>query len=136
YQVKAIDAGGDVIGQTDPVEEGFDCTFTVDRTTVVTPECGDGNVDDGEQCDDGNLEDGDGCSMQCMTEVPMACTEWAEESVAFNQGLRKDGSAVLAARSVPTNVLGDPLTSPFKFVSLGFSGSITVELSGYAVNED
>jgi|GEM_PF-2152560 len=32
------------------------------------PECGDGNVDPGEECDDGNNEDGDGCSANCTFE--------------------------------------------------------------------
>ncbi len=31
-------------------------------------ECGDGNVDPGEECDDGNTDDGDGCNAACILE--------------------------------------------------------------------
>jgi cysteine-rich repeat protein len=31
-------------------------------------DCGDGNVDPGEECDDGNTTDGDGCSAACILE--------------------------------------------------------------------
>ncbi|MBU0722291.1 lamin tail domain-containing protein [Patescibacteria group bacterium] len=33
-----------------------------------TAECGNGNVEDGEQCDDGNLINSDGCNSICQTE--------------------------------------------------------------------
>jgi cysteine-rich repeat protein len=33
-------------------------------------ECGDGQVNAGEQCDDGNRRSGDGCSSQCRNEGP------------------------------------------------------------------
>ena len=33
--------------------------------SVITPECGDGILDPGEQCDDGNNVDGDGCQADC-----------------------------------------------------------------------
>ena len=32
------------------------------------PECGDGNLDAGEECDDGNNANGDGCDKYCKTE--------------------------------------------------------------------
>ncbi len=39
------------------------------RPPTEEPECGDGNLDAGEQCDDGNLVDGDGCSSLCEDEA-------------------------------------------------------------------
>ena len=36
------------------------------RRVVVTPVCGNGIVESGEQCDDGNTQDGDGCSSTCQ----------------------------------------------------------------------
>jgi len=36
---------------------------------IVTPSCGNGNIEAGETCDDGNLIDGDGCSATCQTET-------------------------------------------------------------------
>src|SRR5690606_22176300 len=41
----------------DPGVEGDDC-----------PQCGDGDVDGGEECDDGNQVSGDGCSGTCKDE--------------------------------------------------------------------
>ncbi len=35
----------------------------------MTPFCGDGIVDDGEECDDGNNDDGDGCQSDCLNPV-------------------------------------------------------------------
>lgn len=61
------------------------------------------------------------------------CDNWAEGVGSFNQGLRKDGSPVLSARSNPSDALGPnntsggtPDSSPTGFVSLGFGGSIVL----------
>jgi len=35
---------------------------------AITPCCGNGSKEAGEQCDDGNNNDGDGCSAQCQSE--------------------------------------------------------------------
>jgi len=51
----------------------------------------------------------------------------------FNQGFRRNGSAVPADRSNPANILGEPQNNhTVNFVSLGFGGSIILEL-GYVV---
>ena len=47
-----------------------------DETTSDDPSptnCGNGQVDDGEECDDGNRDDGDGCSAGCMNEFGSLC---------------------------------------------------------------
>ncbi|MGB5213658.1 MAG: DUF4215 domain-containing protein, partial [Anderseniella sp.] len=36
--------------------------------TEISPTCGDGIIDIGEQCDDGNTLDGDGCALDCTFE--------------------------------------------------------------------
>ena len=42
--------------------------------SMFPPQCGNGDVDDGEACDDGNNVDGDGCSADCSTlETPAVC---------------------------------------------------------------
>ncbi len=41
----------------------------VARATVTPAECGNGEVEIGEQCDDGNLDNGDGCDAICSNEV-------------------------------------------------------------------
>ncbi|MBU0975611.1 hypothetical protein KJ918_02325, partial [Patescibacteria group bacterium] len=57
---------------------------------------------------------------------------WAGSVENFIPGLRKDGSAVLAARSNPDTALGipDATTNPDTgFVSLGFGGSLSLEFA-------
>src|SRR5262245_1623991 len=39
---------------------------------TMTPVCGNGVVDPGEECDDGNTTGGDGCSSECTNETPGA----------------------------------------------------------------
>ena len=42
---------------------------------IVSPVCGNGVPEAGEECDDGNNDDGDGCSADCLLEpsagIPM-----------------------------------------------------------------
>jgi cysteine-rich repeat protein len=53
---------------------GTSATSAADRFTyIVTPTCGDGTIDPGEQCDDGNTISGDGCSAQCQIESCFTC---------------------------------------------------------------
>jgi hypothetical protein len=59
--------------------------------------------------------------------------DYAMSVVDFSQGLRKNGTAVVANRSNPAQALGAPEgTDVINFVSLGFGGSITLKL-GYVV---
>lgn len=53
---------------------------------------------------------------------------WADSVVSSSQGLRNDGSAVLAARSDPTAAVGvaEGDTIAEHFFSLGFGGTITL----------
>lgn len=53
---------------------------------------------------------------------------WADTVVSSSQGMRKDGSAVLPARSNPASALGvaENDTVDGSFYSLGFAGSITL----------
>lgn len=71
------------------------------------------------------------------------CEPWADQNVSENQGLRKNGTPVLANRSDPTEVLGvaestgvpfDPQVIPYTFFSLGFGGSITVKFDNLIIN--
>ena len=42
--------------------------FCIMARTNITPGCGDGDLDTGEQCDDGNNVAGDGCTESCTDE--------------------------------------------------------------------
>ncbi|HVY36198.1 MAG TPA: peptidoglycan-binding domain-containing protein [Candidatus Paceibacterota bacterium] len=72
-------------------------------------------------------------------ESPQQCVDepngsWADAVVDSSQGTRKDGSAVLAARSNPDDALGaSDWTSGGSngFYSLGFGGSITLSFDSY-----
>lgn len=61
-------------------------------------------------------------------EVASAATVYASVVDSFNQGLRKNGSAVTAARSDPNAALGSPDGS---FVSLGFGGTLVVRFDPF-----
>jgi hypothetical protein len=56
---------------------------------------------------------------------------WAHSVVSSSQGLRKDGTPVVAARSNPANALGPTGTgqSESNFFSLGFGGQIVVKFA-------
>ncbi|MEN9406880.1 MAG: hypothetical protein RLZZ455_96 [Candidatus Parcubacteria bacterium] len=60
--------------------------------------------------------------------APDGAGPWADSVVSSSQGLRKDGSAVLPARSNPTSALGvaENDTLDGSFFSLGFGGSIVL----------
>ncbi|MFC1655756.1 MYXO-CTERM sorting domain-containing protein [Patescibacteria group bacterium] len=45
------------------------CIINTQSCTTVEPQCGDNNVDAGEDCDDGNRINGDGCDENCYTET-------------------------------------------------------------------
>jgi len=44
------------------------CVVAFDGDAVANPECGNGEIELGEECDDGNVADGDGCSATCLDE--------------------------------------------------------------------
>jgi cysteine-rich repeat protein len=58
-------------------DDGDDCTTdscTPESgciTTPITPCCGNGQVDDGEECDDGNDVDNDFCANDCQSNQPL-----------------------------------------------------------------
>jgi len=49
------------------------------ESVPVTPCCGNGVVEEGEDCDDGGLEDGDGCSSACLSETDIPL-DWQGDS--------------------------------------------------------
>jgi hypothetical protein len=60
--------------------------------------------------------------------VPATVTVGADEVVSYTQGLRKNGTAITAARTNAANALGAPQgTDVINFVSLGFGGSIVLK---------
>jgi cysteine-rich repeat protein len=42
--------------------------------TCISPVCGDGRVQGGEECDDGNTRSGDGCAAGCVVEPGFVCS--------------------------------------------------------------
>src|SRR6185503_11205035 len=79
----------------------------------------------------GNDDDDDGGDVQ---QPCVAGPAYASSILSDDQGTRKNGSAVLAERSDPTNALGAPNTD---FYSLGFTGGqLAVGFAGQVVNVD
>jgi len=61
----------------------------------------------------------------------------ATSVLSFNQTFRKNGSPVAPARSNPAKALGAPqINNTVNFVSLGFSGSITLKLGYVAFDKE
>jgi len=65
--------GSDTEGETDTITDSD--TDAADTTAGETDgECGNGEIEPGEQCDDGNLTPGDGCDASCQAEgIPEDC---------------------------------------------------------------
>ena len=69
-----------------------------------------------------------------MCDVDNSCI--GGEVVAFEQGSRKNGRDVLARRSNTENALGAPEENDeYNFVSLGFGGSIDIQLNNIVVDQ-
>ncbi|MEK7549447.1 MAG: SdrD B-like domain-containing protein [Patescibacteria group bacterium] len=87
-----------------------------------------------------NLSNNTDTEDTTINEVPGVClsnTTYANSVIAFSQGKRKNGSSVLATRSIPSAVLGVPnaTTNPDNgFVSLGQGGSVTVKFTNPVVD--
>jgi fibro-slime domain-containing protein len=68
---------------------GSDARPNVDGIVVITTNCGNGTVDNGELCDDGNKTPGDGCSVICQIPAGWSCT--GSPSVCTMAGVCGDG---------------------------------------------
>ena len=73
FQPYPSDADADVEVDDLPFDDGEDMDVPfediadppIDEIVEIPPECGNGEMDDGEECDDGNDIDGDGCDRDC-----------------------------------------------------------------------
>jgi fibro-slime domain-containing protein len=68
---------------------GSDARPNIDGIVVITTNCGNGTVDNGEQCDDGNKTAGDGCSVICQIPAGWSCS--GSPSVCTMAGVCGDG---------------------------------------------
>ena len=74
----------------------------LDNACQVPPECGNGEVENGEDCDDGNLDNGDGCDAECSAEVGDLIRGRHDEASRFAAGSSdtwnfvSDGDSTLA----------------------------------------
>lgn len=82
---------------------------------------------------------------QAFAAVADGSGPWADTVISSSQGLRKNGTPVLAARSNPSASLGvaettgtvsDSNTTQSNFYSLGFGGSVTLGFENAIANED
>jgi len=85
--------------------------WTVDDFCVTgydVPECGNGQVEDGETCDDGNLVDGDGCEATCIETPPVCGDGVVEGGEACDDGNQVNGDGCEAdCTETPTGVCGN-----------------------------
>jgi cysteine-rich repeat protein len=54
-------------------DNDFEHAISVSFTVQPQAECGDDNLDEGEECDDGNTTNGDGCDFECNNEDGHVC---------------------------------------------------------------
>lgn len=74
-------------------------------------------------------------SMTSSSLSSITCDPYADAAIAFEQGDQKGGGDVAANRSDTSKALGHPTAGSVpRFVSLGFSGSITLRFDNYIVN--
>lgn len=59
-----------------------------------THDCGNDELEEGEQCDDGNTANGDGCSAQCTAEVDACLNEGFQPVVPEGQMLDENGYCI------------------------------------------
>jgi cysteine-rich repeat protein len=121
--------GPDTVRVTVVTIGGTSATSAADVFTYVTPTCGNGILDPGEQCDDGNPFSGDGCSAQCQVEPcfacagqPSACSPLpggtaCDDGNACTVGETCDGAGVCGGYTScrvnsPCNVCGQMCTEP------------------------
>ncbi|MCK6546008.1 DUF4215 domain-containing protein [Myxococcota bacterium] len=105
-------AGGTYFLRVDEV--GADATITgyYLHVDVVSPGCGNGLVDVGEQCDDGALADGDGCSATCTFEVEGTVVSGTGAIVSTTLGAAGQYTVIPVTTTLPgqaiTVVAADP----------------------------
>ena len=83
---------------------------------ALRPDCGNGNLDPGEECDDRNVIGGDGCSAVCTIECPMG----AECEVNGRKGLCDSDGHCITSRLCQ---LGSGICGKNKNDMLGYSVS-------------
>ncbi len=132
--------------------QNYELNLTINESSAITNISA--TINEGDSYEfDGNLLTAEGeytayfqNAAQCdstviltLTVIPNQDGCLGAEVYAFNQGLRKDGNAVLPERSIPGRVLGAPdaqnpsVMAPEQFFfSLGFGGSIEIDF-GYGI---
>ncbi len=71
------------------------CTRSLSVCTAITPWCGNGVVETGEECDDDARVDGDGCSVECAIEEGYTCNIENVPSVCTPVGAEICGNGVV-----------------------------------------
>lgn len=105
--------------------EKFDVVVTQANVSCagVSPVCGNGVVEAGEQCDDSNTANGDGCSATCQTETSGTCDE-----VAILQN--RDGKyVVLNGTALGWSNGTTSLAAASRFVRSNVAGGFTLKSS-------
>lgn len=104
----------------DPEAGGADDDNNADAGRDVRPaeaDCGDGELQEGEECDDSNRTNGDGCSRECLFEPAELCAPCASDDDCGREVdwcVRVDGERVCARdcsqEACPTGYVCSPVT--------------------------
>lgn len=96
-----------------------------------------GNFDPFGVCDGYDVDAVEGYAIETEMLPTTLVANSAQRVIDFKQGLRKNGTPVLAARSNPINALNIPQgTDVVNFVSLGFGGELTLKFDFTVFNQD
>ncbi len=97
---------------------------------VVTTNCGNGQVDEGEDCDDGNTSGGDSCPAYCVL-FPRVCGDgllaFGEECDDGNR-VEADGCDLMCRRELGWSCYGEPSTCKYCEVVVSLADAVSANL--------
>ena len=100
------------------------CLDSDGKTQACSTNCGDGNVDVGEECDDGDPDDGDGCSHDCKLEDGFTCeTTSQQDSTTCSSGSGQCLELPMIYRDFQGENVTDGGHPDFPFYGTKFNGS-------------
>ncbi|MDP2696012.1 MAG: lamin tail domain-containing protein, partial [bacterium] len=108
-------------------------------TLLPTVQCGNGQIESGEQCDDGNLVSGDSCSSTCQTETAEAAPPPADDtatSTPLNPPLSGGTKKIYKLGDVVINeFVSDPADNEVEWIELYNKTNGEINLTGWWIEE-
>jgi len=126
------------------IQENSNPQNSLSVTLPPTAQCGNGQVESGEQCDDGNLTNGDGCSSSCQAETDLtppspspgeenntASSSDAAGSPPLQGGQIQGGRENNFGEVVINELVSDPADNEVEWIELYNKTAREIDLSGW-----